>query len=72
LLYAFPLLMLVDVWQGAENIVLPVAWAFAIWGIGLYWWAGYLYLRQLIQIVKSTPKNATRLGSKGGSQDEVA
>lgn len=72
LLYAFPLLMLVDVWQGAENLVLPVAWAFAIWGIGLYWWAGFLYLRQLIQVVKSTPKNATRLGSKGGRQDEVA
>ncbi|MFM5904363.1 MAG: CDP-alcohol phosphatidyltransferase family protein [Microbacteriaceae bacterium] len=72
LLYAFPLLMLVDVWQGAENLVLPVAWAFAIWGIGLYWWAGCLYLRQLVQIVKSTSKNATRLGSKGGRQDEVA
>lgn len=72
LLYAFPLLMLVDVWQGAENLVLPVAWAFAIWGIGLYWWAGFLYLRQLVQIVKSTSENATRLGSKGGRQDEVA
>jgi cardiolipin synthase len=52
LLYAFPLLMLAKVWSGAALIILPVAWAFAWWGVGLYWWAGFVYLHQVVQIVK--------------------
>ncbi len=58
LLYAFPLLMLAKVWSGAEIVILPIAWAFAWWGVGLYWWAGFVYLHQVIQIVKfGTSKN---------------
>lgn len=58
LLYAFPLLMLAKVWSGAELVILPVAWAFAWWGVGLYWWAGFVYLHQVVQIVKfGTSKN---------------
>ena len=58
LLYAFPLLMLAKVWAGASFVILPVAWAFAWWGVGLYWWAGFVYLHQVIQIVKfGTSKN---------------
>ncbi|MCL3862413.1 CDP-alcohol phosphatidyltransferase family protein [Actinotalea sp. K2] len=46
LLYAFPLLLLGQ-WQG----VVPTAagiigWAFAWWGIGLYWLAAGIYIRQ--------------------------
>ncbi len=66
LLYAFPLLLIADVWKDAGNVILPIAWGFAIWGIGLYWWSGVLYLRQLISVVKSTPPKTTRLAEKGG------
>lgn len=46
LLYAFPLLLLAA-WTGPVGQVAGVAgWAFAWWGIGLYWLAGALYLRQ--------------------------
>jgi cardiolipin synthase len=51
LLYAFPLLLMADVWADARNIILPLAWAFAIWGIGLYWWSGYIYLKQLRSVM---------------------
>jgi len=51
LLYAFPLLLMADVWADARNVILPLAWAFAIWGIGLYWWSGYIYLKQLRSVV---------------------
>ena len=51
LLYAFPLLLLADWWQAAELVILPIAWAFALWGVGLYWYAGYLYLKQVWQLV---------------------
>ncbi len=45
LLYAFPLLLLkdIDLIGGVANII---GWAFAIWGVGLYFYTGlqYLYL----------------------------
>lgn len=56
LLYAFPLLLLADWWVAAQFVILPVAWAFALWGVALYWYAGFLYVKQVVQLVKSTPK----------------
>ena len=45
LLYAFPLLLLAQ-WSGAVGTVAGVlGWAFAWWGIGLYWLAALIYLR---------------------------
>jgi cardiolipin synthase len=57
LLYAFPLLLLADWWTQAQFLILPVAWAFALWGVALYWYAGFLYMKQVLQLVKSTPKS---------------
>lgn len=46
LLYAFPLLLLAQ-WSGPLGVVAGVVgWAFAWWGVGLYWLAGAVYLRQ--------------------------
>lgn len=54
LLYAFPLLLLPEVLPGeAAVIVYPIAWAFAFWGIWLYWWTCGLYLLQVYNIRKS-------------------
>ncbi|MET8141019.1 CDP-alcohol phosphatidyltransferase family protein [Sphaerisporangium sp. NPDC005288] len=46
LLYAFPLLFLAshDGWYA--DMARIMGWAFAIWGTGLYWWAGALYVVQ--------------------------
>jgi len=52
LLYAFPLLLLAHIWAEASQVIAPVAWAFAFWGVGLYWWAGGIYLFQTFTIVK--------------------
>ncbi|RJL20855.1 CDP-alcohol phosphatidyltransferase family protein [Bailinhaonella thermotolerans] len=49
LLYAFPLLFLGVHIEFAKI----VGWAFAIWGTGLYWWAGVLYLVQGIGLIRS-------------------
>ena len=51
LLYALPLLLLADVWPSAEVVILPLAWGFAYWGIGLYWVAGFVYLAQLRELI---------------------
>jgi cardiolipin synthase len=52
LLYAFPLLLMAYIWQPLAFVLEPLAWAFALWGVGLYWWGAVVYLRQLRQIVK--------------------
>jgi cardiolipin synthase len=58
LLYAFPLLLMANIWEQADFVILPIAWAFAWWGIGLYWWAGFVYVKQVLQIVNfETRKN---------------
>jgi cardiolipin synthase len=53
LLYAFPLLLLAGGDGPVADIARPIAWAFAWWGTGLYWWAGLLYLKQVRQMVTS-------------------
>lgn len=46
LLYAFPLLLLAET-PGAIGVAAAVTgWAFTWWGVGLYWLAGLLYVRQ--------------------------
>jgi cardiolipin synthase len=52
LLYAFPLLLLGAGHNGLATVARPVGWAFAIWGVALYWWAGLLYVRQLADVVR--------------------
>ncbi|HSN11411.1 MAG TPA: CDP-alcohol phosphatidyltransferase family protein [Propionibacteriaceae bacterium] len=52
LLYAFPAVLLgADSFSGA--VVFKVSgWAFVIWGAALYWWAGLLYARQAVALVR--------------------
>ena len=61
LLYAFPLLLLGD----GEGVVASLAqvfgWAFAIWGTGLYWWAGILYAWQVRKLLADRDRRAPSL-----------
>ncbi len=61
LLYAFPLLLLGDGDGTVADLAQVFGWAFAIWGVGLYWWAGVLYafqLRRLLVTTERVPKQA--------------
>ncbi|GAB2670552.1 hypothetical protein GCM10027271_33540 [Saccharopolyspora gloriosae] len=53
LMYAFPLLLLVQEDFAFEGVVRPVAYAFTCWGGALYVWAGVLYLMQVIAAVRA-------------------
>jgi cardiolipin synthase len=55
LLYAFPLLLLGSHTGTLSDIARPVAWAFTIWGTGLYLWAGAVYLRQVLGLIRHEP-----------------
>lgn len=55
LLYAFPLLLLGDGSGVVADLANVFGWAFAIWGVGLYWWAGILYVFQVRHLMSTTP-----------------
>ncbi|CAM3234721.1 CDP-alcohol phosphatidyltransferase family protein [Nocardioides dubius] len=56
LLYAFPLLLLGDGDGTIAMLANVFGWAFAFWGIGLYWWAGILYAWQVRTLLRTTPR----------------
>jgi cardiolipin synthase len=51
LLYAFPLLLLGDGDGTVAALADVFGWAFTIWGVGLYWWAGLLYAWQVRKLM---------------------
>lgn len=53
LLYAFPLLLLGNFGGTAGAVSRPLAWAFVLWGVALYWLAGFLYVAQVRHMVRS-------------------
>jgi cardiolipin synthase len=56
LMYAFPLLFLASHSGWYADIARIVGWAFALWGTGLYWWAGALYVIQVRRLTAATTK----------------
>ncbi|GAA4718745.1 CDP-alcohol phosphatidyltransferase family protein [Nocardioides conyzicola] len=56
LLYAFPLLLLGDGDGTVATLAEVFGWAFALWGIGLYWWAGVLYAWQVRTLLRTTER----------------
>lgn len=58
LLYAFPLLLLGDGDGSLETLANVFGWAFAVWGTGLYWWAGILYAYQVFQLLRQSRESA--------------
>jgi cardiolipin synthase len=69
LLYAFPLLLLGSGEGTLADISLPLGWAFAWWGTGLYLLTGFDYLRQVADVVRdvrlATPGPAGGTGTGG-------
>ncbi len=58
LLYAFPLLLLGDGEGTVAELAQVFGWAFAFWGIGLYWWAGVLYAWQVRKLLGDVERRA--------------
>jgi cardiolipin synthase len=68
LLYSFPLLLMGKIFVEAQFILLPLAWAFALWGVALYWWSGFVYLWHLILLWREDRGISTNLSkSQGGA-----
>ena len=67
LLYAFPLLLLGDGDGVVASLAEVFGWAFAVWGIGLYWWAGMLYAWQVRKLLADTDRRAPAAAAGGGA-----
>lgn len=61
LLYSFPMLFLGDGEGSVATLANVFGWAFAIWGIGLYWWAGLLYAWQVHKLMADQDRRAPSL-----------
>ena len=57
LLYALPPHLLAELLPAANFIISPLAWAFGIWGLGLYWLAGLIYFRQVANLFTRQTSN---------------
>ncbi|HEY0258225.1 MAG TPA: CDP-alcohol phosphatidyltransferase family protein [Lacisediminihabitans sp.] len=52
LFYALPILMLGQAFPSIAWLTVPIGWAFAVWGAFLYWWAGIIYLRETVRVIR--------------------
>lgn len=58
LFYALPILVLGQAFPELRPFSDPLGWALALWGAFLYWWAGALYLRQTLDLVRESGRSA--------------
>jgi cardiolipin synthase len=58
LLWGFPLLLLGAGEGTLATVARVLGWAFAIWGTGLYWYAGMLYAEQALRVIRTRPVQA--------------
>lgn len=70
LFYALPLIMLGQAFPDVAAVSVPVGWAFALWGVFLYWWAGIVYAVQTRRVtsdrVADEPPKSDTLDHQGG------
>jgi len=68
LLYSFPLLLMGKIFNEAAFVITPLAWAFALWGVFLYWWSGFAYLWQLILLIRARGQSSANVNvdKRGG------
>jgi cardiolipin synthase len=52
LLYAFPLLFLATQDSSAGRVAFAIGWSFALWGIVLYVFTGWLYFQNGIKSIR--------------------
>lgn len=67
LLYAFPVILLGQVPGAVGAVALPIGWAFAWWGTGLYWVAALLYAVQALPLLRGGDTSADSPAPKAGS-----
>jgi cardiolipin synthase (CMP-forming) len=60
LLYGFPLVLVGTGNELWHTVVRVIGWACVIWGAGLYWWSGLLYIGQGVEVIRRFPLESRR------------
>jgi len=75
LFYSLPILMIGEAFPTAASFVDPIGWAFALWGMFLYWWAGIVYAAQTVTVTRLARGEAALLsdtvGEHGGNHGRI-
>ncbi len=58
LMWGFPFLLLGTVGGAVGTTAMAVGWAFALWGTGLYWWAGIGYVVTAVRLSRAGQSSA--------------
>ena len=53
--FLFSMRRLGGAFAALEPVATVLGWSAALWGAFLYWWAGILYLRETIRVVRISP-----------------
>jgi cardiolipin synthase len=70
LMYAFPLLLLAEISnRTAANAAWVFGWAFAIWGLALYWVACGAYLIEAYRALRRLGRGGQEVGGGGGGRE---
>ena len=59
LLFALPTWMLTTGEGTLADVARPIAWAFGLWGLAIYWWSAFLYAEQAHAIVNGRRTQVT-------------
>jgi cardiolipin synthase len=54
-----PFLFLTTGTGALADVVKPMAWAFIVWGTGIYWWSAVLYAEQASAVVSGRRLDVT-------------
>lgn len=59
LMYGMPILFLTTGDDALSDVATPLAWAFIIWGSGIYWWSVILYAEQAHAVLQGRRLDVT-------------
>jgi len=63
LFYALPIIMIGQAFPDAMAVANPIGWAFALWGVFLYWWGGVIYAAQTVRLTRIPRDGQARLSA---------
>jgi len=63
LFYALPIIMIGQAFPDTAGAANPIGWAFALWGVFLYWWGGVIYAAQTVRLTRIPRDGQARLSA---------
>ena len=69
LFWGLPVIVLGHAFPQIVAVTDPIGWAFTLWGTFLYWWAGCIYARQAVAILRKSVKTGAAVSDTLGLKE---